>query len=395
VIRTAVLTWVLIAVVSVFGFADDLWVSISSPRDGDLVIGEVEVVAEVVAVAEVASVGFYADGRLIGALSLPPYRMPIDLGGENLPHQIRVVVRDIEGSEASAEVTTQPVPISAEIQVELQQLYVTVSHSGRRLLDLRPENFRVSDENQDQDLVTFALGDIPFTAALLIDASASMFGQKLEAAQAGAAAFVRGMAELDQCKVMVFSDKIQNTTPFTGVRDVLTAGLAGAVAEGGTALNDHMYLALKMLEQRQGRRVVVLLSDGVDSHSVLPMDDVFHNARRNQALIYWIRLTRPGGVGAGDESYSISSSWRSASEYRHQLDLLRRTVEESGGRIVDAQSPGEIAPIFVEILQELREQYVLGYYPSNERGDGSWHEIEVRVNRNGVDVRTHEGYIDF
>jgi Ca-activated chloride channel family protein len=384
-----------LAMMSGVAVADDVWVSISSPRDGDLVIGEVEVIAEVVAVAEVTAVEFYADGRLIGVLSLPPYRMRIDLGGENMPHRLRVVARDSEGSEASAEVTTQPVPISAEIQVELQQLYVTVSQLGRRVLDLRPEDFRVSDEKRDQELVTFALGDIPFTASLLIDASASMFGQKLEAAQAGAAAFVRGMAELDQCKVMVFSDKIQNSTPFTGVRDVLTAGLAGAVAEGGTALNDHMYLALKMLEQRQGRRVVILLSDGVDSHSVLPMDDVLARARRSQALIYWIRLTRPGGVGAGDESYSISSSWRSASEYRHQIDLLRRTVEESGGRIVDAQTPDEIAPIFVEILQELREQYVLGYYPSIERNDGSWHEIEVTVNRPGVEVRTHEGYIDF
>ncbi len=82
------------------------------------------------------------------------------------------------------------------------------------------------------------------------------------------------MRELDESKVTVFSDVIQNTTPFSGNPEVLTAGLTSALGHGGTAINDNLYVALKLLESRQGRRLVVLLSDGINSHSTLDVADV-------------------------------------------------------------------------------------------------------------------------
>jgi Ca-activated chloride channel family protein len=376
--------------------ADNIWTHIVEPTRDAFVLGQVEIVAEVVGPEPVAEVEFYVDGRAVGILTDPPFRLKVDLGEENVRHRFKVVARNIKGDTAIATVETRPVPIAASYEVELQQLYVTASQGALRVLDLEPEDFVIRDNDEVQKLVSFARGDLPFTAVLLIDASASMFGDKLAHAVAGASTFVRSMHELDQAKVLVYSHQILNTTPFTDNHDVLTTALSGSEASGGTALHDHLYAALRLLEQRQGRRVVILLSDGVDTHSVLDMDQANRMARQSQALIYWIRLTRrTGGLAPDDPKTKLRSAWRSSIEYREQFELLQQTVEDSGGRIFKVDKLGQIERVFMKILAELREQYALGYYPSNQKNDGSWHEVRVKLERRGIDVRTHQGYIDF
>lgn len=374
--------------------AGEIWLSITEPREGSSVVGEVDIAAEVLAVDEITAVEFSVDGRQVGTLSSPPYRLPVDLGPENVGHRITVVARDRTGVEVTDTVTTLPYPISGEVKVELQQLYVTPIRGGDQNIQLTQEQFVVFDNGARQDIVTFAGGDIPFTAVLLIDSSASMSGHRIQAARAGGDAFVTGMAELDQAKVMVFSDQLLSTTPFTASPQTLSAGLRAATARGGTALNDHLYAAVKLLEHRQGRRVVVMLSDGIDTHSVLSMDQVFEKARRSQVLIYWIRLSRHLGDLPGDQGLNIASAWRSPKQYRRQINLLERTVTDSGGRIVGVDSPSEIHPVFVDVLEELRGQYAIGYYPTDSANDGRWHDVRVDITAPGVQVRTHSGYVD-
>ena len=94
--------------------AQDIWVSIVEPRDGDFVIGELDVVVEVVSRADIAEIEFQLDGRPIGTLSMEPYRMPVDLGEKNVPHHFSVVAVDVDGNRASHSVNTQPMPISAD-----------------------------------------------------------------------------------------------------------------------------------------------------------------------------------------------------------------------------------------------------------------------------------------
>lgn len=371
-----------------------IWAYLVTPHEGDAVIGDVEMEAEILSQDPIKDVVFFVDGRPVGVLSAPPYRMRVNLGEQNLPHTFEVVATDISGRQARHSVTTLPVPISGEYEVDLQQLYVTVTQDGERVRDLERGDFTILDDGRPQRLVTFEGGDVPFTAVLLIDASASMYGAKLEAARAGATAFIRGMKELDQGKVMVFSDVLQNSTVFSGIPEVLSAGLTGAVGLGGTAVNDNMYSALKLLEHRQGRRLIVLLSDGVDHHSALSGDDVLNHARRSQTMVYWIRLLQPGESADPVKRPDLASAWHTPVEYRRQEAALRELVEQSGGRIIPARSSLEIQPMFIEILRELREQYALGYYPDRRRKDGSWRRVEVRVDRPGVVVRTHEGYLD-
>jgi Ca-activated chloride channel family protein len=373
---------------------EGIWVSITTPADGDFAIGEVEIAVEVVSHAGLDEVEFRLDGRPIGTLTQPPFVLRHDLGDRNAGHRFSVVARDVEGNEATDEVRTKPLPIAGDFEVDLRQLYVSATRDGERVLDLGRHQFEITDEGSRQVLVTFARGDIPFTAVLLLDASASMFGDKIRAATAGAAAFIDGMRPLDLAQVMIFSDQLLARTPITGAREVLAAGLGGAEARGGTALQDHLFLALKLLEERQGRRVVVLLSDGIDTHSVLDVEQMVEAARTSNALIYWIRFARDTEHPFDLGGVTMTSAWKAPDEYGRQIDRLVQVVRESGGDIIPVASVAEIEPVFVRILEELRSQYVLGYYPDNRRRDRSWHRVKVAVDEHGVEVRAPRGYLD-
>ena len=370
-------------------------VRIVSPDDGEPALGEVEVAVDAWPPAAVAEVEVQLDGRTVGLLTAEPYRLTVDLGDEPASHRLTAVARSAGGAEARHTVTTVPLSIGTEIEVNLQQLYVTVSDGEGRILDLDEPDFTVLDEGERQEIVTFERGDVPFTAAVLIDASASMQGDKLAAACAGARQFVGGMAELDQAKVVVAADTLLASTPFTQSQQVLTASLGAVEARGGTAVNDALYVLLQLLGPRQGRRVVILLSDGVDTHSALPVEAVASLTRRAQTLVYWIRLPHREGAGPVDtDDLELSSAWRGPADYRRQLDRLAEIVSDSGGRIIPVETVAEVAPVFGEILRELREQYVLGYYPSTEAGTDRWHDVRVRVDRPGAAARTHDGYLE-
>ena len=90
----------------------------------------------------------------------------------------------------------------------------------------------------------------------------------------------------------------------------------------------------------------------------------------------------------------MSSAWKDPEQYRAQYEALTNAVVQSGGRIFGVTSTSEIGPVFFQILEELREQYVLGYYPNNSQDDGRWHRVRVRVEANGVEVRAPRGYVD-
>ncbi len=360
-----------------------------SPPPGEPVFGEVEVAAEVFAQAPIERVVLSVDGRVVGELARPPFRWRVDIGQSNREHRFEVFAEDTAGDSEWAVLVTPAIPIDLSVELALQQLYVTVTRGERRVLDLGPQDFAVFDDGERQRLVTFERGDVPLVALVLLDASDSMRGRRLAAAAAGAEAFIAGLEELDQAKLLLFSDHVVHSTPFTNFAEVLRAGLSGVEARGGTALNDHLYLALKLLDERQGRRVVILLSDGIDVASVLRMREVLRSARRSQALIYWLRL---GGVRGDREMFS---SWRDDKAHREELELLEQAVVESGGRAVQLDRIEEAEDAFRRILAELREQYVLGFYPSTGRGDGSWHRIKVRLAGSGLKVRAREGYVDY
>lgn len=373
---------------------EPITVSLDRPDPFQPAFGEVVIEAVVVSPEPLERVVFHVDGVAVGELAEPPWRFETHLGDDVGEHRFDVVAYGRSGATGSGGLTTPGIRIDDELDIGLQQLYVTVTRGGVRQLDLDRDDFVVLDDQASQRLVTFERGNIPFTALVLVDSSTSMRGEKLVSALRGAQTFFDGMRPLDEGKLMVFSDRVLHVTPFTTYPAILGAGLAGVEAEGGTALADHLYLALQQLEERQGRRVVLLLTDGVDSHSVLVMGDVLRLARRSQALIYWLRLPYRAGRPA-DEMPAVRTAWHDAEDYQREITTLEKTVLESGGAIQPLGTLEEIAPAFGEILAELREQYVLGYYPSTSRRDGRWHRVRVRVDLAGAEVRTRGGYLDF
>jgi VWFA-related protein len=365
------------------------------PGPGQIVIGEVPLVAEVSSDEPVTRVEFFVDGTLVGTASQPPYRVLTDVGPDNVEHLIEVIAHGESGSRAVASLTTTPIQISGEFEFDLQQLYVTASRRGEAVHDLKQEDFEVRDKGKRQKIVSFARGDIPFTAVLLVDASQSMVGEKLVSAQRGVRDFADRMRPLDEVKLVVFSDNIRAVSPFTSYSDILTAGLERVTAVGGTAVNDVLYVALSRLEERQGRRVVILLSDAIDAHSALGMRHVLPSARRSRAIVYVIRTMAGARADEPDKLSGAKSPWRDEEGHRAEFRQLVSLVDESGGKVFGVESAAGIEAAFQEIFSELRDHYVLGYYPSNQRGDGSWHKIRVKASQSNVDLRTSSGYLDY
>lgn len=364
-------------------------ISVHSPRDGQVIFGTAEVELEVLSLHPVAEVVLTLDGVEVARLREEPFRTTIDFGEENRARTLEIIATDIHGEVARRTVVTGAIEVHEEVDLNLQQLYVTVTRGGERVPGLAAEDFQILDEGKRQTLVTFEGGDVPLTAVLMIDSSLSMEGEALRAALGGARTFVESMREFDEAKVLVFSDRLLASTPFTGDPAAVSAVMDTVEATGGTAVNDHLFLALEELDQRTGRQVVVLLSDGIDVESVLSMQDVAWKAGRMQSLIYWIR---PSNATDLDNAYV--SVWRDVAAYRQELDTLQRIVRGSGGSIREIAAYDEAAQAFRDILDELREQYVLGYYPATDRDDGSWHEVRIRLRQSGLGVRSRDGYID-
>jgi len=358
-----------------------------SPRSGQPAFGFVEVKAEVLSSEAVAEVVFRVDGEVKARLTEPPWSLQVDVGHDNVGHSFEVEVRDATGATAKATAASVAVQVDEQIDLELQQLYVTVTRRGGYDLSLDQGSFRVEDDGRRQQIVTFERGDAPLTAMLLVDTSDSMRGERLQTAIEGAEVFLYGLRDLDEARLTLFSDRRIHGTAFANSADDATYGLRAAAADGGTALNDHLYYALRLLDGRQGRRVVVVLSDGIDTDSLLSADDVRWAARRSQAMIYWIRLRDPREPG------TFSSSWRSREQHADELQTFARTIDESGGTVYEIDDVGGAAEAFRAILTELRSQYVLGYYPSQNLDDGAWHSVRVGVR--GRNVRTRDGYIDY
>jgi Ca-activated chloride channel family protein len=388
--RLSVLPTLAVVLLASQAVALEVW--IERPRPSEFVVGQVEVLIRAAPEEEVGTVQLMVDGRQVALFDRPPFRVAVDVGQENTEHEFEVLVRSVAGELKSAAVVTPALRIDEVVDLGLQQLYVTVSGFGKRVLDLAEEDFRILDEGKRQEIVTFERGDIPLTATLLLDCSLSMKGDRLAAALQGANEFVEGMKPLDQAMVMLFSDRLLRATEFSEDREMLSQALTRVEAAGGTSINDHLFLALSRLEAVQGRRVVVLFSDGSDVHSVLPMEGVLQKARSSRALIYWIQLRDPG---EDSEVPEYTSSWRNVEANRREFKDLRLAIQESGGRIEVVESLEELEEAFAGILAELREQYVLGYYPSEAKHDGGWRDVRVRIEKSGLDVRTRGGYFDY
>lgn len=338
--------------------------------------------------AEVLEVRFMVDGREVGAVDSRPYRLPVDLGEEFGPHEFVAVVVGPRGELTRVRHKTPGLRVDDAVDLGLRQLYVALEGAAAGGPPLRREELTVLDDGATQEIVTFEGGDAALAVAVLVDASDSMSGDALRSAVGGARALLDGMHELDEASLVLFADGVLFRGHHERVDEEMEQILATVSAAGGTALNDTLYVALRQLEARQGRRVIVLLSDGLDIHSALNIDQVEWAMRRSGSVVYWIELR----TARSDDR--VRSPWRTDEQHDVERSGLRRLVADSGGRVVPIEGIEGAAEAFGSILGELRSQVVLGYYPLRDLDDGAWHTVSVRVARPGITARTRRGYID-
>jgi Ca-activated chloride channel family protein len=364
-----------------------------SPPSGTPAFGEVDLAVRVKSPVPLKWVDYYVDGQRAGRVEAPPWKLRFDVGQSNAGHQVRAIAEDVLGGKGEALVKTGSIASDMSFDVRLQQLFVSVTNAGQSVQGLAQGDFEiVNDEGDRESITTFGGGDLPISSVLLLDSSESMKGEPLQAALAGVRAFVDRTRADDETMVAFFSDRLLAATTFIKDDAALQRALGEVKAAGGTAVNDHLYYALNRLQPRLGRRVVVLLSDGLDVSSALDMEQVLSRARRSQAMIYWLRLDDPATAAKGVPRYA--SIWRGYDDNARQYSLLEQAVTESGGRVLKIRQLGEIDDAFRQVVDELRQQYVLGFQPRDARGRGNWRPLKVKVRGDEFAVRTRAGFVD-
>jgi Ca-activated chloride channel homolog len=256
-------------------------------------------------------------------------------------------------------------PIRTETQMTLVGATVT-DPMGRLVTGLQQENFRVFEDNVEQEIVRFSSQDVPVSIGVIFDMSGSM-SDKIDKSRQAAVQFFRTANPQDEFFLVNFNDRAQLISPFTVSVDDLQDRLMYTGAHGLTALYDGVYLGLSQMRGAHNtKKALLILSDGGDNHSRYSETEVRKFVREADVQIYAIGLFDPDGGPTPEE--------------REGPGLLSDLTMMTGGRMFAVKNVNELPDIATKISMELRNQYVLGYRPSQRAHDGKWRKIKVRLN---------------
>lgn len=236
---------------------------------------------------------------------------------------------------------------------------------GRIVTGLRQDHFRLFEDGVEQEVVYFASDDVPVSIGVIFDMSGSM-ADKIQKSRNAAVQFFRTANPEDEFFLVDFNDEAQLITPFTTSVDQLQNQLMYTAAHGMTALYDGVYLGLsQMRTAHHQRKALLILSDGGDNHSRYTETDIRRFVQESDVQVYAIGLFEPNGGPTPEE--------------QHGPALLQDLTQMTGGRMFVVQNLSDLPDIATKISMELRNQYVLGYIPSNRTHDGKWRKIKVRL----------------
>jgi Ca-activated chloride channel family protein len=273
---------------------------------------------------------------------------------------------------------------SVRLRSDLVVVTVTVTdQAGRYAHGLKQKDFRVAEDDAPHDIDSFSSEEAPFAAAILIDMSGSM-GYKFGLARAAAASFVESIRENDQVAVYGFNNKVRQFQDFTNVRDI-SDYVWDAKAEDQTRLYDCLDEAVAALEKRaEKRRAVVLISDGWDTRSTkASLDSVMKKALAAGVTIYTVDLT---------EDTSMMGGTTEAILLRRGRGEMKQIADQTGGRYLHSPQGDKLEEHFINVVDELRNQYTLTYYSTNQKRDGRWRKISVSASGDGFTTRARRGY---
>ena len=346
-------------------------VVILSPADGTYVSGRM-IVSVGVQASGVRTVLIYADGEQLCSLTNGPFDCEWDAGPLVNEHQIRVVASFEDGHRVVRSVRTKGVGFAESVNVDVVQVTATVGDGhGHFVKGLPQSSFHLWDEGRPQKVTHFESEDVPLEMVVALDISGSMM-TSMPALKQAAKEFFAALSPKDKTTVLAFNDSI-----FTLVRDA--AGPAGRdkaldrlAAWGHTVLYDVILRGIEMLGRQTGRKALVVFTAGEDQGSRATIEEVERRLQASDVTLYMI------GEGQGQSMQPLK-------------DVMRRLAQPTGGRAVFLNKIDELRHAFADLLDELSNQYLLGYSPSNNKRDGTLHRIRVEVDGHQV-VRARNAY---
>ncbi len=279
---------------------------------------------------------------------------------------------------------------SFRTSIDVVSMNVTVTEAGpgtpRYVTDLEKAQFEVYENGVKQDITVFNKTNSPIALSLLLDSSASM-ESKLQTAQEAAVGFAKKLRAQDLAQVIDFDSRAIVLQTFTNDAAKLEHAIRQATAGGPTAMYQALYIAMSEFKKLKKtdtvsedprRQAVILLSDGQDTSSLFSFDDILDSVKRSETAVYTI------GLHSADEP-----SNRGFNEAEFEL---RQFAQQTGGRAFFPRQISDLADVYGQISDELSSQYTLGYTSRNQRRDGTWRSIVVRVTRPNSTPRTKLGY---
>ena len=254
------------------------------------------------------------------------------------------------------------------LDVDLALVNVTVTDPYNRLVTgLDPDNFRVYEDNIEQEVVTFSSEDVPISIGVIFDFSGSM-ANKIGKARDAAVEFFKTANPQDEFFLVSFNERAELTSAFTNSVEDLQSRMMLTAPKGRTALLDAIYLGLSQMRgAKNGKRALLILSDGGDNHSRYNESDIKRLVKEADTQLYAIGIFDPLGYR------------NRTPEELNGPSLLSEVTEMTGGRVFAVENLNDLPDIASKIGMELRNQYVLGYRPSNKAHDARWRKIKIKL----------------
>ena len=267
------------------------------------------------------------------------------------------------------------------VNTDLVVLNVTVTDKGGQYAKgLKPSDFKVYEDGVEvkPDMIaSFSLQESPYAAVVLLDSSGSMEA-RFSLARSAAIRFLDGLRPEDVAAVYRFDSKVERVQEFSGGRDL--APMAYAIrAKGMTTLNDAIVEASKILAERtEVRKAIVVLSDGMDTFSKATGDKAVESALAVGASIYAVDMSSLEVAGTSGRQSALS---------------LKGFADKTGGKFIATPGGPALRDAFTGIADELGHQYTISYRPLNQKRDGKWRTLEVKlVGHDDLTIRTRKGY---
>jgi len=248
---------------------------------------------------------------------------------------------------------------------------------GRLVPNLEQDEFTILDNGKPQQITFFQNETQPFTVVVMLDYSASMTSS-LDLLRAASEQFLLRMLPQDKGQVGAFSDRIEFSGKFTNDRDDLISALRDLQYGNPTRLWDAVDQSIDMLKPVDGRKVVLVFTDGDDTYSKTGFGAVLDHAKQNEVMVYAIGLQ--------------STYFNGQRMVRSQPDRsLKRIAEETGGGYFELKKTDELAPTFTRVAQELHSLYTIGFSPAAL--DGKEHKLDLKMKQSGMVARARRSYV--